>query len=178
VNTDIQFDSFSLYDESQSLVREHLFVQIIVLICIIVGWGVFIQQILETPLETNLASDIEIIILWFVAGVLVPAIIIATRLEIEVTPSELRFQYKPFHVSARIIPRSSILYVQKVVYHQSAKSSGWGISYWNGAISYTVAGNEGVYIVYQNTKGTEKMIMLGSQRAAELEKLLSKIVKK
>ncbi|MCL2459770.1 MAG: hypothetical protein FWF19_00200 [Euryarchaeota archaeon] len=175
MNTDIQFDSFSLYHESQSLVRKHLLVQIIVFICIIVGWWGFIQQILfQIPFGTNPASDIEVIIIWIVSGWILPAIIIATRLEIEVTPSELRFQYKPFHVSAHIIPRSSILHVQKEVYRPFARFFGWGIRYRDGVVAYTVSGDEGVYIVHQTTMGAEKKILLGSQRAAELEQVLSK----
>ena len=179
MNRDSQFDSFSLYHERQFLVREHFFVQIILFICIIVGWWGFIQQILfHIPFGTNPASDVEVIITWIVSGWILPALIITTCLETEVTQSELRFQYKPFHLSAQIIPHSSILQFKCEVYRPFAKFFGWGIRHRDGVTAYTISGNEGLYIVYETGVGTEKKILLGSQSAPELEQVLSKVVKK
>jgi len=177
MNSERQFDYFSLYHERQSLVREHLFVQIILLICIIVGWWGFIQQILfHIPFGTVPGSDIEVIIIWIVSGWLLPILIMSICLDIEVTSSELRFQYKPFHFSPRIILHSSIFHVHKEVY--DPLFSGWGIRYRDGVVAYTISGNEGVHILYQTIKGKEKKMLLGSRHAAELEQVLSKAVKK
>jgi len=179
MNRDYQFDSFSLYYEHQSFVREHIFVQIILLICIAVGWWRFIQQILfQIPYGTNPASDIEIIVVWVIAGLIVPAIIMAISLEIEITQSELRFQYKPYQLSAKIIPLSSILQCKYEIYRPVATFSGWGIRHRDGVTAYTVSGNEGVFIVYETKRGREKKILLGSQNAQELEQVLSNYQKR
>ena len=167
----LKTDSYALYHERQSFIRSHFFAQILFFALIVFSWWVFIQRIvLGIPVEL-VGTDTDVIILWFVAGLFVPALLLVMRLDIEVTQVELRFQYVPFHLSPRIIPHSSIVQVDTESYHLPV-TSGSGIKYHGGFVSYTVSGNEGVCIVYLTPAGKEKKIFLGSQSALELEQVL------
>ncbi|MDR2854765.1 MAG: hypothetical protein LBV40_01225 [Methanomicrobiales archaeon] len=168
---DLQTDSYTLFVERQSFIRSHFFVQALFLLFIIFAWWGFIQQIvLGIPFGTNIASDNEMIFVWIMVGWLIPALLAIIRFDIEVTEAELRFQYAPFHLSPRIILRSSIVRIDVQHYHPLLK--GWGIKYWRGVVSYTVSGNEGVCITYLSSDEKEKKIFLGSQSAFELERVL------
>lgn len=173
----LQTDSYTLFHERQSFIRSHFFAQVLFLICIILAWWGFIQQIvLGIPFGTNVASDNEMIIIWIMVGWVIPALLLITRLDIEVTQSELCFQYVPFHLSPRVIPCSSILRADARNYR--LVTYGWGIKYQNGVVSYTISGNEGVCITYLSLDGKEKKILLGSQSALELERVLLKRIKR
>jgi len=170
----MQSDSYTLFHERQSLIRSHFFVQALFFFLIILAWWGFIQQIvLGIPFGPNVATDAEILIIWIMAGWLIPALLLSMRLDIEVTQAELRFQYVPFHFSFQVIPCSSILQAD-VESYRSLFTHGWGIKYRSGVISYTVSGHEGVLITYLSPAGKEKKILLGSQSAFELERVLFK----
>ena len=172
----MQTDSYTLFHEHQSLIRSHFFVQIIIIICFLGGWWGFVQQIIfGIPFGTNPASDIEMIIIWIMVGWFIPILMGVIGLDIEVTQKELRFRYKPFHFSDQVILCSSILQADADTYRSWY---GWGIKYKKGIVSYTVSGNEGVYITYQTPDGKEKTILLGSKNAGELERVLFKTARK
>ena len=165
-------DSYILFQEHQSLIRSHLFVQIIIIACFLLGWWGFVQQIVfGIPFGTNPTSDIEMILIWIMVGWFIPALMGTACLDIEVTQTELRFRYKPFHFSTQVIPCSSIIQADAGTYRSWY---GWGIKFKRGIISYTVSGNEGIYITYLTSDGKEKKILLGAKNTSELERVLFK----
>ena len=161
-----------LFQERQSLTKAHPGVQIVLIACVVIAWYGFIQQIVFGIPFGSKTSDEAMIFAWIIAGLGIPALIQMTYLDTVVTPDELIFQYRPVHLSPRVIPKAAITSTHADVYHPLATYSGWGISTRHGITSYTIGGNQGVYVTYHTKRGKEKTILIGSQNADALQQAL------
>lgn len=102
---------------------------------------------------------------WLIALVMVPTLLLLTlRLDVEVTPLELRVRFFPLLRKQWTLDQISSCEAR--TYRPVAEYGGWGIRYGFGhGWAYNVKGNRGVQLVL--TDGTK--VLIGSQRPEELE---------
>jgi len=131
----------------------------------------------KTPPEQS-PNEILPAILLIVAGVFVPLTIAALfwllKLETEVRPDGLYVRYYPFHIHfKRFTPDDlSEFYARK--YKPIREYGGWGIRCGFGkGKAYNVSGDKGVQLVFKSGK----RLIIGSQRAEELEEAIRSIKK-
>jgi len=131
-------------------------------------WYFFLAQIVYgESLGNNPAPDWVVLLIWAVFGILFPIWFIMLKLEIVVTNTELAFRFFPLHMKWRVLPFNKITAAEAVTYHPIREFGGWGIRFgWRGGMAYNMQGNRGVRIIENNGK----KILLGSQRAEELER--------
>jgi hypothetical protein len=135
-------------------------------------WYSFVQQIVLGHLVgTNPGPDWAIAIIWLLAGVGLPLFLLSMRLIVEVYPDRVSIRYVP--LLWRQIPFSEIACVQARTYRPILEYGGWGIKGWSrGHIAYNVRGNRGVELKLRDGR----RVMIGSQRADELEAALGAIL--
>jgi hypothetical protein len=116
------------------------------------------------------------IILLIVAGVFVPIAIALLfwllKLETEVRPDGLYVRYFPFHIHFKKFTADDLSEYYARQYKPIREYGGWGIrcSFRKGK-AYNVSGNKGVQLVFKNGK----RLLIGSQRAEELEEAIRSI---
>ena len=109
------------------------------------------------------ASGELVVVVWVLAGVLLPALLVAARLVTEVAPRGLRLRFPPF--VTREVPFAEIRRVQPPTYRPLREYGGWGIRWGRGGKrAYNVSGREGVEV--ELTDG--RTVIVGSQRPDEL----------
>jgi hypothetical protein len=119
------------------------------------------------------------IILLIVAGVFAPIIIALLfwllKLETEVRPDGLYVRYFPFHIHFRKFTPDDLIEYYARQYKPIREYGGWGVrcSFRKGK-AYNVSGNKGVQLVFKNGK----RLLIGSQRAEELEEAIRSIKRK
>jgi len=148
-------------------------------------WLVVVSMALVVPLSIfSLAKmppeqgppEILPIILLIVAGVFVPIAIAALfgllKLETEVRPDGLYVRYFPFHIHFKRFTADDLSEYYARKYKPILEYGGWGIRYSFGkGKAYNVSGNKGVQLVFKNGK----RLLIGSQRAEELEEAIRSI---
>ena len=157
-----------LFHEHQSLAKARPWVLIASIICVVGTWYWLSILSDETMRLTSIIAGLAFL------GVL--ALNLMTSLDTVVTSDELRFQYRPVHLSPRVVPKAAIISAHAEVYRSLATYSWWGvwgISIRHGITSYTMSGNKGVYVTY-HTKQGKKTILIGSQKADALQQALQK----
>ncbi|MDH7592948.1 MAG: DUF6141 family protein [Methanomicrobiales archaeon] len=134
-----------------------------------IAWYAFIQQILMgEPFGDHPVTDIVVLIVLAIFGMLIPLLFLLLRLEIQVTRNSLRFRMYPFHLTWRIFPFGSIADVEAVRYRPLLDYGGWGIRIGRKGWAYNVSGDEGVQITLKSGRS----FLLGSGRAEELAGVL------
>lgn len=109
----------------------------------------------------------ELVVFWLFAGVLLPGLLLATRLTTEVTSGGLVLRFPP--LVNRTIPFAEIRGVQARTYRPLREYGGWGIRWaGKGRMAYNVSGNKGVEVELADGR----TVMVGSQRAEELAEAL------
>ncbi|MBN1805234.1 MAG: hypothetical protein JW837_08295 [Sedimentisphaerales bacterium] len=95
------------------------------------------------------------------------------RLETEVRPDGLYVRYFPFHIRFKRFGVDDLSEYYARTYRPIWEYGGWGIRYSFGkGKAYNVRGNEGVQLVFKNGK----RLLIGSQRAEELEEAIRSII--
>lgn len=92
-------------------------------------------------------------------------------LQVEVTTEGLFIRFFPFQRKVRQIDLSGVTGIAAVRYRPLRDYGGWGLRWGWRSRCYNVSGNEGVRIDYDNNYH----LLIGSQRAAELEAALHAI---
>ena len=111
--------------------------------------------------EVEAAGDL--VAVWLLAGVLLPAFLLAARLVTEVSPRGLRLRFPPF--VTREIPFARMRRVQPRTYRPLREYGGWGIRWGpGGKRAYNVSGKGGVEVELIDGR----TVMVGSQRPEEL----------
>lgn len=131
-------------------------------------WVALISQVfLGRPLGDRPAPDGVIWLMWGLIGVGIPALLAAVRLEVRVTDRELQVRYRPFY--RRTFLRRELRSHRARTYRPLLEYGGWGLRWtpWAGT-AFNVRGNRGVQLVL----GNGKRLLLGSQRADELDAAL------
>jgi len=131
----------------------------------------------KIPSEQS-SPEVLPIILLIVAGVFVPIAIAALfwllKLETEVRPDGLYIRYYPFHINFKKFTADDLSEYYARKYKPIREYGGWGIRYSFGkGKAYNVSGNKGVQLVFKSGK----RLLIGSQRAEELEEAIRSIKK-
>ena len=119
------------------------------------------------------------IVLGVIVGIGVPiaitALFLLLKLQIEVRPDGLYVRYLPFHIHFKRFGPEDLSEYYARQYKPILEYGGWGIrcSLRNGK-AYNVSGNKGVQLVLSSGK----KLMIGSQKADELETAISSIMEK
>jgi len=134
-----------------------------------VQWYILIVQVFfKIPVGNNPSSNIMAVIIWLLAGVMLPLFMYYCRLTIVVDSDGVKFRYFLLHLKYRKIKFKDILNYESIKYKPLREYGGWGIRMGKNGIAYTVQGNRGVMFKLKNGK----QILLGSQRADEFIKAL------
>ena len=148
-----------------------LFVGIIVISTF--GWGFIKQIILKQTWGSKPMPDSALILFFcfsFILGIGLPLLIFKANLKTKVTENGLSIKFFPFHLKFKPIPLKDIKNIQALEYHPIKEYGGWGIRGFKKKRAYNVSGNKGVLIEYE-----ERTLLIGSQKAEELEKVLKTI---
>jgi hypothetical protein len=121
------------------------------------------------PIAFTVGQDkqLELLIVWIVAAVLLPAwIAFGLRLTTIVTDRRVVARFPPFAI--RSIDLSDIESAEAIKYSPLMDAGGWGIRYSMkmGAV-LNVSGDRGVHVHYRTGEKT-KRLLLGSERCGEL----------
>jgi len=126
---------------------------------------VYFQIIRGQPVG-NKPPDALTIAFLVIGGIGVPALIFFMKLIVETTFEGVRVRFVPF--VNRLIRYDEIRSAEAKSYSPLREYGGWGIRGVGKKIAYNARGNEGVLLTLKDG-GT---IMLGSQRAPELEQAI------
>ncbi|MHC4605892.1 MAG: DUF6141 family protein [Planctomycetota bacterium] len=131
------------------------------------GWA-FVQQIvLGEPFGDKPAPDWMLWILFAFFGIGLPLLFHILRLVVEVRDDSLYIRFHPF--GARTIPFSEIAKFEARTYRPILEYGGWGIRWSRAGRAYNVSGNRGVQLELEGGK----RLLIGSQRAEELEQAIA-----
>jgi hypothetical protein len=116
------------------------------------------------------------VVLLFTAGVILPigiaVLFCFLKLETEVRPDGLYVRYFPFHIRFKRFDVEDLSECYARTYSPIWEYGGWGIRYSFGkGKAYNVSGNKGVQLVFKSGK----LLLIGSQRAEELEEAIRSI---
>ncbi len=96
-------------------------------------------------------------------GVGLPALLVVTRLVVEVHADRVVIRYRPF--TTRTIELASVTAVDSVTYRPLREYGGWGIKGWSRRkVAYNVRGDRGVRL----TLSDGRTVLLGSQQPEAL----------
>ncbi|WP_406662370.1 DUF6141 family protein [Methanolobus sp. ZRKC3] len=139
--------------------------QFLVLLTVVFMWYAALSQfVYGKPVGNDPASDVSMLIMWIVFGIIFPVFMYSLRLSVEVRNDGLYIQFYPFHFSPKKTPFENIRNYGVSNYRPLRDYGGWGIRYGPKGKAYTTSGTRGVLLDF--TDG--KRLMLGSQRADEL----------
>ena len=94
------------------------------------------------------------------------------KLETEVRSDGLYVRYFPFHMKYKKISTGELSEYCAREYKPLREYGGWGIKCGKGGKAYNVSGKRGLQLVFTNGK----RLLIGSQKAEELEKAISSIM--
>lgn len=154
-----------LFQETQSFRNTWMF--FIILGIAVFAWYNAIQQfVYGVEMGSNPASDLELIILIFVFGVILPVLFYINKLETRVYEDGIYVRYFPFHLSYRKYSFDDIKNYKSITYSALKEYGGWGIRYKfrDRTKVYNVSGNSGVLLEFKDGK----KLLIGSRRADEL----------
>jgi hypothetical protein len=161
-----------IYREEQ---RFGLWLRVLVGLSLIWIVPVSINQLIQDSPEQGPPEVLPVIYL-LLAGVVVPMLIVVLfwvlKLETEVRPDGLYVRYFPFHINFKRFGAEDLSEYYARTYSPIWEYGGWGIrgSFGKGK-AYNVSGNKGVQLVFKSGK----RLLIGSQRAEELEEAIRSI---
>ena len=145
---------------------------LIITLLVLIGvfaYGLIQQLIFGQPWGDRPMSDTGLIIagsatILFSAGMLY--LFASLQLITEVRPEGLCIRFYPLH--SKTIPYHSITSCEARTYRPVLEYGGWGIKYGPSGWAYNIVGTQGVQLVLESGK----RILVGSQRAEELERAI------
>jgi hypothetical protein len=151
-----------LFEEEQRFVGT--WVMIPVLLVVVLGWYFFVRQIVfGEPVGDRPADDWGIVMLWLVAGILMPLLFVNLKLTVRVWQEEIYIRFSPLF--KRTIPTGEVKSCAMRTYRPLLEYGGWGVRCgFRRGMAYNVSGNEGAQLELTNGK----KVLIGSQRANEL----------
>lgn len=128
----------------------------------------------KMPSEQN-QSYMPILTL-IIAGICVPIAVallfFVLKLETEVRPDGLYIRFFPAHIHFKRFGAEDLSEYYARRYKPLREYGGWGIRWGRKGKAYNVSGNKGVQLVFRNGK----RLLIGSQRAEELEEAIRSIM--
>lgn len=158
----------SLFREEQR--PRQWWIWVVVLAVAGLTWWTFIRQMVlgqpvgEEPLPTWAAW-----LMFLVVGVGLPVAAAQLKLVLDVTAEQVTIRFAP--LTRRVIPMAEIEEAVARTYDPIKEYGGWGIKGWSRRnMAYNMSGNRGVELTLRDGR----QVMLGSQRADELERAIEK----
>ncbi|MHC4068508.1 MAG: DUF6141 family protein [Planctomycetota bacterium] len=136
-----------------------------------------IFSLTKMPSEQGLSEILQILIL-IIAGIFVPIgialLFLVLKLETEVRSDGLYVRFFPFHIHFKRFGSEDLSEYFAREYKPIREYGGWGIRCGLGGKgkAYNVRGNKGVQLVFRSGK----RLLIGSQRAEELEEAIRSIM--
>ncbi len=135
-----------------------------------------IFSLINIPSEQG-SPEILPIILLTIAGIFVPIAIavlfLLLKLETKVRSDGLYIRYFPFHINFKRFTAEDLSEYYARKYKPLLEYGGWGIRFsFRKGKAYNVSGNKGVQLVFKSGK----RLLIGSQRAEELEEAIRSIM--
>ncbi|MFC1780689.1 hypothetical protein ACFLZ8_00305 [Planctomycetota bacterium] len=133
---------------------------------------------LKKEFAQEIPPDTPELILAIVAGIGVPIAIavlfVLLRLETEVRSDGLYVRFSPFHIRFKRFDPEDLSEYYARQYKPVREYGGWGIrcGLFGKGRAYNVSGNKGVQLVFNDGK----KLLIGSQRAEELEQAIRSII--
>ncbi len=162
-----------IYREEQ---RFSLWLRCLIVLSMALAVPFSIFSLTKIPYEQG-SPEILSIILLTIAGIFVPIAIavlfLLLKLETKVRSDGLYIRYFPFHINFKRFTKDDLSEYYARKYKPLLEYGGWGIrcSLRKGK-AYNVSGNKGVQLVFNSGK----RLLIGSQRAEELEKAICSIM--
>ncbi|MHC4762948.1 MAG: DUF6141 family protein [Planctomycetota bacterium] len=125
------------------------------------------------------SPDIPQVLTVIIAGIFVPiavaVLFLLLKLETEVRSDGLYVRFFPFHVNFKSFTKDDLSEYYARKYRPLLEYGGWGIR-WSlrKGKAYNVSGNKGVQLVFKSGK----RLLIGSQRAEELEEAIRSIMER
>jgi len=163
--------SKALFTEKQKF-RQLWVIFILLGITLIMVFG-FVQQIIRgIPFGNNPAPD-WMMYLMVLLPIGIFGFFFSLTLHTRVDKNGIEFRFFPVHRKSRVIKWESTnkVYVRK--YKPIAEYGGWGFRRGRGGFAYNTSGNMGLQIELKDGK----KILIGTQKAEELQKVLEKLGK-
>lgn len=137
------------------------------------AWYAFVYQVITgREVGDRPAPDWLVALIWLLAGLGLPLLIVSARLVVEVRGDGLYFRYHPFHRRSHHIAFGEIEKAEARSYRPILEYGGWGIRWGRGGKAYNVKGNRGV----QLELASGKRILFGSQKAEELAAAITSLM--
>jgi len=132
------------------------------------GWWALIQQVfLGIEFGNNPASDLGVIILFFIIGLAFPAFMASLTLETVIDTEGIGYRFFPVQRMKRI-ELSDIASWQVRRYSPLGEYGGWGVRYGAGGKAYNVSGDMGLDIVFKDGR----RFLIGTNRPEEMENVM------
>ena len=159
-----------IYSETQRSRQSWLFLVIVLLA--LMGWGLFIQQIVRgKPFGDNPLPDWGVILVAVLLGIVLPGFFLWFKLETTVYSDRVEIRMAPF--AHRVFRPSEIASATARTYRPMREYGGWGIRGWGANKAYNMSGDQGVQLVLTNGN----RVLIG-QRPHELETAIDSILSK
>ena len=152
----------AVFTEVQKFGQVWLWV-LIILVATIIWFLAITQFLLDNPFGDKLVPDVTLIVFWVLFGVGFPAIFVFGGLRTQVRYDAVYVRFVPFHLTPRKLAFTDIKSCEARTYHALKEYGGWGIKCGKGGWSYTVGGDRGVQLEFNNGK----RLLIGSKRAEE-----------
>ncbi len=142
----------------------------VVALVAVLGWYGFVHQILlGRPIGDNPAPAWTAWLVWLCAGIGIPLFVIAARLQVSVTETELIVRWFPLWT--RRIALADIARCEPRTYRPLRDYGGWGIRYGGPARgwAYTLSGRRGLFVELRDGGH----VLIGSERPERLAAALA-----
>lgn len=153
--------------------RRWWFVLLALLPAALVWWGAIQQLWFGTPWGNNPASDELMVFLLLIFGIAFPVFLLNIRMTTTVS-DRISIRFSPFMLRPRTISPREIVLHQALQYRPIADYGGWGIKGFASDRVYNVYGDRGVKVTLENGN----KVMIGSQRAEELNMAIGSLVRR
>lgn len=160
-------EHFALFREEQRFGQWWFWT--IVLIAIAPAWYIWWRYLLAQPEDT---PAVVVWLVWLGVGVVLPVLFASMRLITVVRHDGVYLRFVPFHWRWVKIEPERIKGVRARRYNALLEYGGWGIRYGARGKAYNVSGNWGVELDF----GEGRTLLIGSQKAEELEKVIRQIL--
>ena len=134
-----------------------------------------LPEILSDQSLPDIPPTIPIVIVGICVPIAIAVLFLLLKLETEVRPDGLYVRFFPFHIHFKRFAAKDLSEYYARRYRPIIEYGGWGIR-WSlrKGRAYNVSGNKGVQLVFKSGK----RLLIGSQRAEELEEAIRSIMER
>jgi hypothetical protein len=127
-------------------------------------YSAYQHLIANQPVGTHPAPDWMLTILWIAFGIAMPLLFFWGGMRTEVRADGIHLQALPLPYCAKHFDYSKIETYEARRYRPLRDFGGWGIRFGRGGRAYTVSGNRGVQLVFENGQ----RLLIGSQHPEQM----------